>query len=49
MNRFEATVESLLNYQCPEWFRDAKFGIYVHWGIYSVAERGEWYVQRYTL
>jgi len=40
---FQPTVESLLDYRCPDWFRDAKFGIYVHWGVYSVAERGEWY------
>ena len=25
------------NYQCPEWFRDAKFGIYMHWGLNTVA------------
>ena len=25
------------NYKCPEWFRDAKFGIYMHWGLGSVA------------
>lgn len=43
---FEPTVESLRRYQCPEWFRDAKFGIYVHWGVYSVSERGEWYGRR---
>lgn len=42
---FEPTLESLRNYQCAEWFRDAKFGIYVHWGVYSVAERGEWYAR----
>jgi len=42
---FEPTVESLRQYRCPEWFRDAKFGIYLHWGAYSVAERGEWYVR----
>jgi len=40
---FQPNVESLSKYQCPEWFRDAKFGIYVHWGVYSVPERGEWY------
>lgn len=40
---FEPTVASLLDYRCPEWFRDAKFGIYLHWGAYSVAEHGEWY------
>lgn len=42
---FEPTVESLQGYECPEWFRDAKFGIYVHWGVYSVPERGEWYAR----
>lgn len=41
--RFQPTIASLLDYQCPEWFRDAKFGIYLHWGVYSVPERGEWY------
>jgi alpha-L-fucosidase len=41
--QFEPTVESLKMYKCPEWFRDAKFGIYLHWGVYSVAEHGEWY------
>ena len=40
---FDPTVRSLQGYRCPEWFRDAKFGIYVHWGVYSVAEFGEWY------
>jgi alpha-L-fucosidase len=44
-NRFEPTLESLRHYQTPEWFRDAKFGIYVHWGVYSVAEYGEWYAR----
>lgn len=42
---FEPNVESLSKYECPEWFRDAKFGIYVHWGVYSVAEKGEWYAR----
>ncbi len=43
--RFEATAESLKQYDCPEWFRNAKFGIYLHWGAYSVAEQGEWYAR----
>ncbi len=43
---FEGTVESLKRYECPEWFRDAKFGIYLHWGAYSVVERGEWYARK---
>lgn len=42
---FEPTLGSLQSYQCPEWFEDAKFGIYVHWGVYSVAEYGEWYAR----
>lgn len=43
--RFEPTLESLRHYKTPEWFRDAKFGIYVHWGVYSVPEYGEWYAR----
>jgi len=43
--RFQPTVPSLLDHECPEWFRDAKFGIYLHWGVYSVAERAEWYAR----
>jgi alpha-L-fucosidase len=35
---------SLRTYRAPEWFRDAKFGIFIHWGVYSVAGYGsEWY------
>ena len=34
------------NYHIPEWFRDAKFGIFLHWGVYSVpAYKHEWYAQ----
>lgn len=44
--RFESTVDSLRQYACPEWFRDAKFGVYLHWGPYSVAEQGEWYARK---
>ncbi len=40
---FEPTIPSLKHYECPEWFSDAKFGIYIHWGIYSIPEFGEWY------
>ncbi len=47
---FEPSLDSMLaNYRCPEWFRDAKFGIYIHWGVYSVAERGEWYARQMYL
>lgn len=35
---------SLASYRVPEWYRDAKFGIFIHWGIYSVPAFGsEWY------
>ncbi len=41
---FQPTWESLSAYKCPEWFRDAKFGIFIHWGLYSVPGFGsEWY------
>lgn len=41
---FREDWQSLRTYQTPEWFRDAKFGIFIHWGIYSVASFGsEWY------
>ena len=36
--------QKLTSYRTPEWFRDAKFGIFIHWGVYSVAAyKGEWY------
>ena len=35
---------SLRKYQVPDWYKDAKFGIFVHWGVYSVPAFGsEWY------
>lgn len=35
---------TLKNYETPEWYRDAKFGIYPHFGVYSVSAFGnEWY------
>ena len=41
---YEADWESLANYEVPEWFLDAKFGIYTHWGAYSVPKyENEWY------
>ncbi|XRD86233.1 alpha-L-fucosidase [Dyella acidisoli] len=36
--------QSLTGHTTPEWYRDAKFGIFIHWGVYSVAAyKGEWY------
>jgi len=42
---FEPTRESLKHYQVPEWFRDAKFGIWAHWGPQSAPEAGDWYAR----
>jgi alpha-L-fucosidase len=42
--RFGPDWESLEKYQEPEWYQDAKFGIFIHWGLYSVpAFANEWY------
>ena len=43
--RFEPTFESLRQYRAPEWFRDAKFGIWSHWGPQSVPMFGDWYAR----
>jgi alpha-L-fucosidase len=42
---FQGTRESLKTYRVPEWFRDAKFGIWAHWGPQSAAEYGDWYAR----
>jgi alpha-L-fucosidase len=43
---FEATRASLRKYQIPDWFRNAKFGIWAHWGPQSAVEAGDWYARR---
>lgn len=41
---YQTNWDSLTKHPVPEWFRDAKFGIYTHWGVYAVPEFGtEWY------
>ena len=42
---FLPTFESLSNYAVPEWYRDAKFGIWAHWGPQCQPEQGDWYAQ----
>jgi alpha-L-fucosidase len=49
---FQPTDASLQSHQAPYWFDDAKFGIFIHWGVYSVPgwapvgqEYAEWYWQ----
>jgi alpha-L-fucosidase len=43
--KFQPTWESLKQYRVPEWFRDAKFGIWAHWGPQCEPERGDWYAR----
>ena len=43
---FRPTPESLKKYQTPDWFRDAKFGIWSHWGPQSVPRAGDWYARQ---
>ena len=40
--KFEPTWESLKNYEVPEWYRNAKFGIWAHWGPQCVEGTGDW-------
>ncbi len=41
---YQDNWESLSRYTVPEWYKNAKFGIFIHWGIYSVPAFGsEWY------
>ncbi|MBE6256024.1 MAG: alpha-L-fucosidase [Prevotella sp.] len=42
---FGNDYESLSTWQCPEWFKDAKFGIWAHWGPQCQAEDGDWYAR----
>ncbi|HEV8084631.1 MAG TPA: alpha-L-fucosidase [Chitinophagaceae bacterium] len=47
--KYEPTWESLDKRPVPDWYKDAKFGIFIHWGVYSVPAFGtkgsyaEWY------
>jgi alpha-L-fucosidase len=42
---FAPTWDSLAKYQTPDWFRNAKFGIWAHWGPQCEAEHGDWYAR----
>jgi alpha-L-fucosidase len=52
--KYEPNWNSLNSRPCPEWYLDAKFGIFMHWGVYSVPAWGapkqyaEWYWRRIT-
>lgn len=43
--QYSADWESLSGYDCPEWFRDAKFGIWAHWGPQCQPEYGDWFAR----
>jgi alpha-L-fucosidase len=43
--KFKPTWESLEQYKTPDWFRDAKFGIWAHWGPQCEPEQGDWYAR----
>ena len=41
---YRADWPTLMKYEQPQWYKDAKFGIFIHWGVYSVpAAENEWY------
>ena len=42
---FSPSWNSLSSYSAPEWFRDAKFGIWAHWGPQCQPEAGDWYAR----
>ena len=43
--QFSTDWRSLSGWECPEWFKDAKFGIWAHWGPQCHAEDGDWYAR----
>lgn len=50
MAKYLPTWETLQQYSVPDWFRDAKFGIFIHWGVYAVPAFGnEWYARQMYL
>ncbi len=44
MEKYKPIWESLDKHPLPKWFDDAKFGIFIHWGPYSVPAYHEWYI-----
>src|SRR5438477_64394 len=43
---FQPSWDSLKQYKTPDWFRDAKFGIWAHWTAQCVPEQGDWYARQ---
>jgi len=46
---FKPTWDSMLQYDAPEWYQDAKFGIWAHWTPQCVPEAGDWYARNMYL
>ena len=44
--KFQPSWDSLKQYETPDWYRDAKFGIWAHWGPQCQPERGDWYARQ---
>jgi alpha-L-fucosidase len=42
---FTPNYASLKTYRCPDWYQDAKLGMWAHWGPQGVAEIGDWYAR----
>lgn len=43
--KYQPTWESLATHPTPAWYSDAKFGIFIHWGVYAVPAYHEWYLE----
>lgn len=43
--KYTASWEGTAGWECPEWFKDVKFGIWAHWGPQCQAEQGDWYAR----
>ncbi|MDR0511136.1 MAG: alpha-L-fucosidase [Rikenellaceae bacterium] len=44
--KYRPSDESLKTYSYPAWFRDAKFGVWAHWGPQAVPRQGDWYARK---
>ena len=42
---YQANPQSLRKHKVPQWYEDAKFGIFIHWGVFAVPAYHEWYVE----
>ncbi|HUO10258.1 MAG TPA: alpha-L-fucosidase [Phycisphaerae bacterium] len=42
---FQPNADSLSNWSCPDWYRDAKLGLWAHWGPQCQPEQGDWYAK----